>query len=50
MYVLDLFVKVPLGTVAPIKYKSMVVDAINQVADRKKQRKRVTFDCNKPIF
>ena len=33
MYVLDLFVKVPAGATAPIKYKPKEVDAINQVAD-----------------
>ena len=33
MYVLDLFVKVPLGAAAPVKYKHMEVDAISQVAD-----------------
>ena len=48
--VLDLFVKVPSGAVAPIKYKSMEVDAINQVADGTEPRKRATFDCSKPSF
>ena len=33
VHVLDLFVKVPSGAAAPIKYMSMEVDAINQVAD-----------------
>ena len=32
VYVLDLFVKVPSGAVAPIKYKPIEVDAINQGA------------------
>ena len=32
MHVLDLFVKVPPGAAAPIKYRPMEVDAINQVA------------------
>ena len=40
---LDLFVKVPSGAAAPIKYKPMEID-------RLKQRKRVTFDCSKPTF
>ena len=47
---LDLFVKVPSGAVAPIKYKPMAVDAINQVADGREERKRVTFDCSNPAF
>ena len=42
VYVHDLFVKVPSGAAAPIKYKPMEVDAINQVADVREQRKRVT--------
>ena len=51
VYVLDdLFVKVPSGAAAPIKYKQMGVDATNQVADGREQRKRVTFDCSKPTF
>ena len=29
---------------------SMEVDAINQVADGREQRKRVAFDCNSPTF
>ena len=49
VHVFDLFVKVPSGAAAPIKYKSMEVDAINQVEDGREQRKRVTFDCSKPI-
>ena len=49
-YVLDLFVKVPSGATAPIKYKPVEVDAINQVADGREQRKQVTFDCSKPTF
>ena len=39
MYVLDLFVEVPSGAAAPIKYKPVEVDAINQVADGREQRK-----------
>ena len=50
LYVLDLFVKVPSGAAAPIKHKPMEVDAINQVADGRERRKRVTFDCSKPYF
>ena len=50
VHVLDLFVKVLSGAVAPIQYKAMEVDAINQVADGREQRKRVTFDCNNPTF
>ena len=48
--VLDLIVKVPASATAPIKYKSMDVDAINQVADARERRKQVTFDCTKPFF
>ena len=44
VYVLDLFVKVPSGAVAPIKCRPTEVDALNQVADGREQRKRVTFD------
>ena len=40
---LDLFVKVPSGAAAPIKYKPMEID-------RLMQRKRVAFDCSKPTF
>ena len=50
VYVLDLIVKVPSGAAAPIKYKPMEVDAINQVADGREQRKRVAYDCSKPTF
>ena len=50
VYVLDLFVKVPSGAAAPIKYKLMEVDAISQVADGREQRERVTFDRSKPIW
>ena len=50
VYVLHLFVMVPSDAVAPIKYKLMEVDAMNPVADGREQRKRVTFDCDKPIF
>ena len=49
--VLDLFVKVPPSAVAPSKCKPMDVDAINQVADGREQRKRVTLDCrNSPTM
>ena len=48
VHVLHLFVKVPSDAVAPIKL--MEVDAINQVADGREQRKRVTFDCSKATF
>ena len=44
MYVLDLFVKVPSSVAEPIMYKLMEVDAINQVADGREPRRRVTFD------
>ena len=50
VYVLELFVKVPSGATAPIKYKPMEVDAINQVAAGKEQRMQVTFDGSKPNF
>ena len=50
VYVLDLFVKVPSCATAPIKYKLMEVDGINQAADGREQRKQVTFDCSKPIL
>ena len=50
VYVLDLFVRVPPSVTAPIKYKPMEIDAINQVADGRDQRKQVTFDCSKPFF
>ena len=50
MHVLDFFVNAPSGAAAPIKYRAMEVDAINQVADGREQRQQVTFDCSKPIF
>ena len=50
VYVLDVFVNLPSGAAAPIKYKPMEVDAINQVADGREQRKRVAFDCSEPTF
>ena len=50
VYVLDLFVRVPSSVAALIVYTPMEVDAINQVADRREQRKRATFDCNNPAF
>ena len=40
VYVLGLFVRVPSGAAAPIKYKPMEVDAINQVVDGRKERMR----------
>ena len=40
-YVLDLFVKVPSGAAAPIRHTPMEVDAINQAADGRGQRKQV---------
>ena len=43
MYVLDLFVRVPSSVCTP-----MEVDAMNQVADGREPRRRVTFDCNSP--
>ena len=39
--VLHLFVKVPSGAAAPFKYKPMEVDAINQVADEREQKKQM---------
>ena len=50
VYVLDLFVKVPSGAVATIKYTPMEVLAINQVADGREPRRRVTFDCDSATF
>ena len=50
VYVLDLFVRVPSSLAAPIVYTPMEVDAINQVADGRERRKRVTFDCNSSTF
>ena len=50
VYVFDLFLTVPSGATAPIKHKPMEVDAINQVADGRAQRKQVTFDRSKPNF
>ena len=50
VYVLDLFVRVPSSVAAPIVYTPMEVDAINQVADGREPRRRVTFDCNSPTF
>ena len=50
VYVLDLFVEVPSGVAALIENKPMEVDATNQVADERKQRKRVTFEVSKPTF
>ena len=50
VYVLDLFVKVPSGAAAPIKYKPMEADGINRVADGREQRKQLTFDCSKKFF
>ena len=50
VYVLDLFVRVPSSVAAPIVYTPMEVDAINQVADGREPRRRVTFDCNSQFF
>lgn len=50
VYVLDLSVRVPSSVAAPIVYTPMKVDAINQVADGREPRRRVTFDCNSPTF
>ena len=50
VYVLDLFVRVPPSVTAPVTLKPMEVDAINQVADERAQRRRLTFDCNSSTF
>ena len=50
VYVLDLFVQVPPSASAPIKYKPMEFDAINEVADGREQCKRVTFDYSSSSF
>ena len=50
VYVLDLFMKVPAGTTAPLKYKPMEVDAMSQVAGGRERWKQVTFDCSKLFF
>ena len=50
VYVLDMFVEVPSGVAALNEYKPMEVDATNQVADEREQRKRVTFELSKPTF
>ena len=50
VYLLDLFVRVPCSLAAPIVYTPMEVDAINEVADGREPRGRVTFDCNSPTF
>ena len=50
VYVVDLFVRVPSSVAAPIVYTPMEVDATNQVADGREQRRRVTFQCNSPTF
>ena len=50
VYVLDLFVRVPSSVAAPIVYTPTEVDAINQVADGRDPRRRVTYDCNSPTF
>ena len=50
VYVLDLFVRVPSSVAAPIVHTPMRLDAINQVADGREPRRRVTFDCNSPTF
>ena len=50
VYVLDLFVRVPSSVAARIVYTPMEVDAINQVADGREPRRRVTFDFNSSSF
>ena len=50
LYMLDVFVRVPPSVTAPFTYTPMEVDAINQVADGREQRKRVTFQCNSSTF
>ena len=50
VYVLDLFVRVPPNVTAPVTYTSMEVDAINQVAGGREQKRRVTFQCNSSTF
>ena len=50
VYVHDLFVRVPSSVAAPIVYTPMEADAINQVADGREPRRRVTFYCNSPTF
>ena len=50
VHVLVLFVKVPPSAIAPSKDKPMEVDAINQVADERAQRRRATFSCNSSTF
>ena len=50
VYVLDLFVRVPPSVTEPVTYTPMEVDALNDVADGREQRTRVTFDCNNPTF
>ena len=48
VYVLDLFVRVPLRVTAPVT--TVEVDAINQVADGRERGKRVTCSCNSSTF
>ena len=43
VYVLNLLVKVLSGAAPPIEHKPFQVDAINQVANGREDRKRVTF-------
>ena len=50
MYVLDLFVKVPSGAAAPIKYKPTEVDAINQVSDGKRATEASHVRLQQPNF
>ena len=50
VYVLDLFVRVPSSVASPIVYTPTEVDAINQVADGREPRRRVTFHCNSSTF
>ena len=50
VHVLDFIVRVPPSVTAPDTYMPMQVDAINQVADGRGQRKRVAFHCNSSTF
>ena len=50
VYVLDLFVRVAPSVTAPVTHTPMEGDAINQIADRREQRKKVTLSCNSSTF
>ena len=45
LYVFDLFVEVSSGAAVPIKYESMVGDAINLVAEREKEASYVRLSA-----